>query len=139
MKSATAALAFALATTAVATASAADLRVVVNDVKTDQGVVMVGLFKDPAAFPSTMLAGQKTAATPGSVTVVFSGLAPGSYAVSAYQDLDGNGKLNKNLLGIPTEPYGFSRDARGRTGPPSFDDAKFDLPAAGAEIVVRIR
>jgi uncharacterized protein (DUF2141 family) len=120
-------------------AAAADLKVVVHDVKSADGKVMVGVFKDPASFPGKMLAGTMADAHPGDVAVVFSGLEAGIYAVSAYQDIDGNGKLNRNLVGIPSEPYGFSRGARGVGGPPSFDDAKFELGAGGAAIDVKLK
>lgn len=120
-------------------ASAADLKVVVHDVKSADGKVMVAVFKDPANFPGKLLAGTFVEAHPGDVAVVFTGLESGTYAVSAYQDIDGNGKLNRNLVGLPTEPYGFSRGARGFGGPPSFDDAKFELGAGGAAIDVKLK
>ena len=42
-------------------------------------------------------------------------------------DKNANGKLDSNIVGIPTEPYGASRDARGRMGPPAFEDAAVDV------------
>ena len=59
--------------------------------------------------------------------VVFDNIPEGEYAVSIFQDLDGNGELDKNSLGIPGEPYGFSNDARGTFGPPKFRKAKFQV------------
>jgi ABC-type glutathione transport system ATPase component len=50
---------------------------------------------------------------------VFKDLAPGTYAVSAYQDLNGNQRLDANMVGMPTEPYGFSRDAKASSARPS--------------------
>lgn len=50
-------------------------------------------------------------------------LAPGRYAFFAMHDANGNGDLDRNFLGIPTEDYGFSNGARGVVGPPSFDAA----------------
>ena len=41
--------------------------------------------------------------------------------------VNGNEKLDTNLVGIPSEPYGFSRNARGRFGPPSFDDLAIEV------------
>lgn len=54
-------------------------------------------------------------------------LKPGTYAVSIIYDEDSNGELNTSFLGIPTEPVGFSNDARGTFGPPSYEDASFSL------------
>jgi uncharacterized protein (DUF2141 family) len=52
-----------------------------------------------------------------------------------YHDENGNGQLDKNMMGIPRERVGFSRDARGRMGPPSFADAAIDLQQDTALLV----
>jgi uncharacterized protein (DUF2141 family) len=59
--------------------------------------------------------------------VLFPGLPPGKYAVSAYADANGNGRLDRNFLGMPSEQYGFSNNARGRFGPPAFAEAAVEL------------
>jgi len=68
----------------------------------------------------------------------LNGLAPGWYAVAIYQDKNGNGKLDHNMLGIPLEPYGFSNNARGILGPPSFRDARFQIAGSGIRIEIRL-
>lgn len=62
-----------------------------------------------------------------------------SFAIAVFHDENGNGVLDRNRFGIPTERYGFSNNARGLTGPPSFDDAKIDRPDAGQSIMISIR
>ena len=57
----------------------------------------------------------------------FDDLPEGDYAVAIYQDLNRNKILDKNLLGIPTEIYGFSNNARRAFSAPSFQEAKFKL------------
>jgi len=57
--------------------------------------------------------------------VVFSDIPPGEYAISLFQDINGNGELDKKGAGIPKEPFGFSNDARGKVGPAKYKDAKF--------------
>lgn len=54
-------------------------------------------------------------------------LPPGRYAIKAFHDLDGNGKLNKNLVGIPQEPYGFSGKKHKLGLPPAMEDQLIDL------------
>jgi uncharacterized protein (DUF2141 family) len=49
-------------------------------------------------------------------------LPKGAYAVSAFHDVNNNGKLDTNPFGMPKEPYGFSNNARGTFGPPSIED-----------------
>ena len=54
-------------------------------------------------------------------------LSPGAYAFQVYHDLDGNGKMKTNFIGIPKEPTGVSNGAKGRFGPPKFKDAAVDI------------
>jgi uncharacterized protein (DUF2141 family) len=61
------------------------------------------------------------------LAVPFPSLPPGKYAVSAYADANGNGRLDRNFLGMPSEQYGFSNNARGRFGPPAFAEAAVEL------------
>lgn len=61
------------------------------------------------------------------LTVSVSGLPRGKYAVAAYVDSNRNGRQDRNFLGVPTEIYGFSNDARGKFGPPDFIAAAFEL------------
>ena len=57
----------------------------------------------------------------------FDDLPEGEYALAIYQDENRNKILDKNLLGIPTEIYGFSNNARRTFSAPSFHEAKFKL------------
>jgi uncharacterized protein (DUF2141 family) len=121
------------------TAAAADLTVVVAGLKNDEGSVRVGLFHDPKSFPKSFAVGQAIEAKAGSVSVTFEKLSPGNYAVSAYQDINSNKKLDTNFVGKPTEPNGFSRDARGKFGPPSFEDAQIVLAGTNQNITVQVK
>lgn len=71
------------------------------------------------------------------MTVTFTNLKSGSYAIAAFHDLNGDRQLNRNPLGMPTEDYGFSRNPNVRTGPPQFRDAVFML--AGPRTTLKIR
>ncbi len=59
------------------------------------------------------------------------------YGVIVYHDLNANGKLDRNILGIPREPYGFSNNPSTRFGPPDFDKASFDSSKLN-KIVIRL-
>ena len=64
----------------------------------------------------------------GKLVYEFKDVPPGTYAIAAFHDKDGNQQLGASMIGLPNEPYGFSRDARGTFGAPKFQDAviKFD-------------
>ena len=70
---------------------------------------------------------------------MFAGVIPGKYAISVYHDVNGNQRLDSNMVGIPSEPYGFSRDARGKMGPPSFDDAAFEVGKDNVNLTLRVK
>lgn len=97
-------------------ASAEDKRtltVVVDNVGSTSGRVMVGIYnKEKGAFEQeTRFDGQAKPAVKGRVSFVFH-LPSGSFAVGAYHDVNNNGVLDKNWLGIPTEPYIMSGDRK---------------------------
>ncbi len=64
---------------------------------------------------------------------------PSEFAVAAYHDENNDQQLTLNRFGIPTERYGFSREARGLTGPPNFLDAIIERPQAGGLLYVFLR
>lgn len=70
---------------------------------------------------------------------VINDIPLGDYAVKAFHDEDANDDLNTNFLGIPVEDYGFSNDARGMFGPPSWEDSKFILDRDTLKIKVTIK
>jgi acyl-CoA reductase-like NAD-dependent aldehyde dehydrogenase/uncharacterized protein (DUF2141 family) len=65
-------------------------------------------------------------------------LPPGTYAASVYEDLNGNQRLDHNLIGIPKEPVGVSGKPSGRFGPPRFDDCSFPLGPAAKAITITL-
>ena len=123
-------------------AHAADLSLVVSGVQGESGQLMVAVFDKGEGFPSRgRLVGRLVPASQrdaeGRVHLVIDGLAAGQYAVSVVHDRDGNGKLNTNLLGIPTEPYGFSGKPAS-FGPPSFADAALRVGEEGASVQIEL-
>jgi uncharacterized protein (DUF2141 family) len=63
----------------------------------------------------------------GQCTVLIENLEPGNYAFKYFHDENENNKLDTKLFIIPKEGYGFSNNAKGRFGPPSFKDTIFEL------------
>jgi uncharacterized protein (DUF2141 family) len=120
---------------------AADLTVDVAGITKTEGQIFVALFNSADGFPrKAYWKGQEAAPSKGAVRVVFRDIPEGTYAVTAYQDLDGNKKLNTNGLGIPTEPLAFSRDAVAEMdGPPKFSKASFKVGAQSMSINLTLK
>lgn len=111
------------------------------DFKHDQsGVLNVSLIREGGSFSApdkTVRAIRQDTAKEGS-QVVLRDLAPGKYAIKAFLDLNNNQKLDKNLVGMPKEPYGFSNDATGHFGPPKIEDTLFDIRDTGKKLVIHL-
>ena len=109
------------------------LQVEVTNVKETRGKIRVGLFRADSGFPDSDKVYWGMGFTParGKMTVEIPDLPFGDYALAVFHDLNGNGKLDKNLLGVPTEPYGFSGSAKGKWGSPDFEEARFSFSAQG--------
>jgi uncharacterized protein (DUF2141 family) len=109
--------------------------------RNDKGQVLCALFSSAADFPKKP---DKAVARTTSVisnrqgVCDFSGIAPGTYAVSAFHDENSNGKLDTNFMGIPREGVGASNDARGHLGPPKFDAASFRYQGGRLEMKITI-
>ena len=109
-------------------AHAGDLNVAVSLPANRQGAVLAAVFDKAEGFPrGTPLRTGMAQAVQGKAMLVFTGLPKGDYAVTAFLDENSNTKLDANVFGVPTELYGFSRNARNLVGPPTFADAAFRM------------
>ncbi len=114
-------LSVTFACTSIAAADA-DVTVNVSGVSATQGKLVLTIFdskkgwlKKPMMTDSLVVEGE-------SATFEVR-LPPGRYAFHVYHDLDDNGKMKSNFIGIPREPTAVSNEAKGRFGPPKFKDA----------------
>ena len=115
-----------------ATAQAADLELTVQNIASSQGAVMVAVFNEAGQWLKTPVAvAQQAASTQvdGKLTLVLKDLPEGELAISLFHDLNGNGKLDRNGMGIPMEPFAFSNEAKAMFSAPKFEAARFSVPA----------
>lgn len=130
---------YATAALAMNQAGAADLTIAIDDVKAAAGTVMVAVYDSQGAFLRVPAKAASAAAALSATTVIIKDLPEGEYAFAVFHDANSNGKMDRNVLGIPTEDYAFSNNALGKMGPPSYASAKFALPAAGASVRVTLK
>lgn len=107
---------------------AQDLTVKVDGIKSTEGFLYVSLHNTDKTWMTAQppVQGQKLPMSDKTMTVVFKDIPEGDYAVMLYQDKNDNGQIDKNTLGIPSEPYGFSNNG-GAFGPPGFKDSSVNL------------
>lgn len=122
-------------------AHAGELVVEVKNVTKDGGKVLVALFNRAEGFPRKgYLHGESLEPGCGPLSAVFHDVPDGTYAVTAYHDVDANNKLNTNNFGIPTEPVAFSNNASSSMyGPPTYVDASFKVAGPTTKIAVTLK
>lgn len=122
------------------TAVNSKLIVKATNVRSTKGKVGVAVFNTAKGFPDVpaSLKRVRVDIEGTTATAVIDDLEPGTYAVAVTHDENGNDKIDTNFLGIPKEGYGFSNDARRRTGPPSFNAAKFNLNGASQTVTIKM-
>jgi uncharacterized protein (DUF2141 family) len=119
-----------------ARAAAACINVEVQNVRPEPGMLMVAAYADAASFSKAPIAATQMK-TAGETTLTFPlcGVSGDKIALTLYQDLNGNGQLDRNVMGIPTEPWGASGKPAAMSAP-SWDTTA--VPLDGTTIVVKL-
>ena len=126
-----------------AQSSCPGIHVEVLKIRNSTGTVACALFESSEGFPleylryATNIMVIKIRETQARCD--FLDIPPGSYALAVIHDENMNGKLDTNLMGIPTEGYGFSRNAKALLGSPSFSAASFPYDGKNLDITVNLQ
>lgn len=118
------------------------IKVVVVGLHSNDGEVDCALFGSADGFPgdsTKAIKNTKSKIENGQAVCTFSGVACGDYGVSVFHDENGNGKLDRNFMGMPKEGVGASNDAAGHFGPPKFDDARFSYKGGPQALTIHVR
>ena len=136
-------IAAALAGIVAAPLHAADLAVEVRGIRSADGRLYVAVHapETKATFPATSgtIAAVQQSAHVGALRFILRDLPPGRYAVNAFHDENANGELDTNLVGIPSEGYGFANDSDSSFGPPDFEAAAVNVGDAAEVAVMTLR
>jgi len=118
------------------------LNLSIQNINKANGNIMVAIFKgeenflkDDKAVASKIALVEKI----GELDLTFTNLPYGEYSVAVYHDVNGNQKLDTNLFGVPTEPYGFSNNARSKWGAPKYKVARFQLNQLEQSMVINVK
>lgn len=131
-----------LSAIAVAQSPCPGIHVKILNIRNSTGTVACALFESPAGFPIEYL----RSATNIMVIKIrdtqarcdFLDIPPGTYALAVIHDENTNGKFDTNWMGVPTEGYGFSNDAKGWLGAPSFSAASFQYDGQNLELTISL-
>ena len=113
-------------------AQAGPLTVNLENIKAQKGEIRLGVFDAAGYDGGKAVTGVDVPVDAGSVSVTIEGLEPGEYGIKLYHDVNGDGEMNANPFGMPTEPFAFSNNAQGRFGPAKWEAARFEVTEEGA-------
>lgn len=120
------------------------LNLVIEGFRSHEGQLKVSLEKSEADFDTgpvhvSNYRGETLPIAGDKVLVRFVDVPYGTYAIKTFHDANSDAKLNTNLMGVPSEDYGFSNNARGTFGPAKFKDASFQLSAPELNLSIRVK
>ncbi|BBN80794.1 hypothetical protein PA25_07790 [Pseudoalteromonas sp. A25] len=119
--------------------AAKDLTVTVSGINEIKGAVNVAVYNSAQSLKRYQAWRTMTIpATARSVSVVLPDVPDGEYGFMVYHDVDSNGKLGRNFIGIPNEPYGFSNDPR-LMGPPNFEQLAIKVTQNRTNVALTLR
>jgi uncharacterized protein (DUF2141 family) len=117
------------------------LTLLINGLRSEDGVVCVSLFSSEDGFPRDGTKAIRNSCVPITDTplAVSFDVPYGNYAVSLLHDENQDGRLNTGFLGIPREGIGFSNNPRIIAGTPSFATTKFEFMQGSDDVQVNIK
>lgn len=113
-----------------ATLEIATLHLEITNLESDAGVLVAVLLDSAQQYDTGdqfFRSEENVPIRDGKASIRFEEVPYGIYAVKVFHDENSNGKLDTNFVGFPTEGFGFSNDAMGKFGPPSFEQAAFGI------------
>jgi uncharacterized protein (DUF2141 family) len=106
-------------------------------VPSDEGMVIIGLYDKDTFMKAGPLKGIEAQIIDGVAKATFTGVTPGTYAISLFHDKNGNKQMDFEPTGMPKEMYGVSNNPMSY-GPPQWSEAKFDVGTSPIEMTIRL-
>lgn len=117
-----------------------DIIVSIENIKDIKGTIYVAVYEDPANFPDDLLWTNRIAhrVNGEKETIILKDMQALECAIAVYHDVNDNMKMDKNWIGIPKEPYGFSNNAIPKWSPPKYEDCKMKLSSDNSSFTIRL-
>lgn len=97
--------------------------VIANGIEERKGSLLIAVYNSESSYMKKPYKVSSTKITDTTVETVFD-LPNGDYSFSMFQDANNNMQMDTGYFGIPTEKYGFSNNAAGKMGPPTFKETE---------------
>ncbi|MEO6687121.1 MAG: DUF2141 domain-containing protein [Dyadobacter sp.] len=121
---------------------AQNTQVTVSQIRSDKGQIVLNVFKDQQSYdneqPFKQFKFDKTGIEKGTL-IVKCELAPGTYGITLLDDENSSGKMEKNMVRMPKEGFGFSNFFMEKLKKPSFDDFKTELKKQDNKLAIKVK
>ena len=117
-------------------ADGATVTVIIENVLSDGGTILGGLHTADTFMKGQGVASAMETAKAGEITLTFENVEPGTYAIMVMHDKNDNKQMDREANGMPKESYGMTGEMN-LYGPPTFEDAKFELTGEDQEFRIR--
>ncbi len=118
-----------------------NLVITVDNINKTKGTIWIGLYDsaDNYLIKEKSILKKIDVKQKGASQLVVDNLPFGTYAVALFHDINANGEMDKNLLGIPSEPYAFSKKPKSKWRIPKFDEVKFNFSKDRQQLKTKLK
>ena len=112
-----------------------------DNVKLPQGIIWIGIYDSAENYlvkEKAIVEGFEVHQT-GKFRMDIPELQYGTYAIAIFHDINSNGELDRNVLGIPSEPYAFSQKPKSKWRLPKFHEVQFDFSQPNQKLNARLK
>ncbi|MCA6078042.1 DUF2141 domain-containing protein [Fulvivirga sedimenti] len=118
------------------------LKITVQNIKDHGGSIHVALYTSEDTFlelDHITLNQSAPVNEESSIVIIIENIPTGKYGLSIFHDVNDNGELDTNFMGIPKEPFGFGNDSMGAFGPPSFENASVQVEKGTISTTIKLK
>lgn len=122
-----------------ANAYSADINLRIVGLDNSDGQVIVYLFDNEEDFPTEPKNAVRTLfkkVENKQSNITIKDIEKGTYAIAVVHDEDNDSEMDTNFIGMPSEDVAASNNAKGSFGPPSFEDAAFELREKNIDLLI---
>lgn len=116
------------------------LTIQINNVKSPEGIIWIGIYDaDNYMIKEKAIIEGLDVSTTGKLSMNIPALDFGTYAIALFHDINGNGELDQNFIGVPLEPFAFSKTPKSKWRLPKFEEIQFRFNQNGQVVQTQLK
>lgn len=117
-------------------------KIEIHNIRSANGKIVLAVFDGQENFKNERALLEKSFAKDemqGNVLTILLSLEKGTYGIAVFDDENGDGKMNYNLIGLPKEGFGFSNYYHKGFRNPKFSKFQFSHKDSLGTIIIDLR